>query len=151
MGALNIDVLLARLHWYAVRNARQRAIAVVVDALHGPAARPESMALSFPRLGWSATCTREHLEIAHTNGRRRLAWSELDPDLIDLDIEIVQRALYQDAESLLHVRLQPTGAWADFTAPGLFVIWVWNAALRAVAQLPADRGAPQDRADGDNH
>lgn len=128
MSRIDVDKMLAVLHWYVARNIRLRGIAAEGRILEGTERRPVRLSIEFPNLGWSALCDREGLEIVHADFHKRCRWQELDPDVIYMDAETGQRALYQDAEVLLKVEFVPGGSWKEILAPGLFILWLWNSA-----------------------
>lgn len=123
--------LLSWLLWYWTQWDVRQKINATAQILEGEVKRPTRLKIAFPALQWSADCDRAGMAVAIDQSQRQYPWHALDAEHLLLDVGIVRRGLGTERDVIIRVAFTKHPPWNECSAPGLFVIWLWNACLRA--------------------
>lgn len=117
----------------------RHSIHATADVVEGDVMRPSRLILAFPSLKWSADCDRLSMTVTLDQWQRQYPWCALDPEHILLDVGIVNRGFYAEREVIMCVAFNKNPPWNECPAPGLFVMWLWNACTHANKPPPTAR------------
>jgi hypothetical protein len=140
----NVERALSFLYTSALGSASRRGINVRASAEMSDRETVRRTRLEFPDLEWSCEADETKVVITHAGIQTAYPWAALDPRRVEMSVEMGQRVLYHEPSVMVTHAMQPDGPWSSVTAPGIFLLWAWNAAYRwwdKPAQSPPQQGA----------